>query len=44
MNNIDEKKLWRNWKVKVRCFSGVMVDDMKDYSNPLLKKEPRRDK
>ena len=40
MNDIDEKRLSRNWNVKVRCFSGATVDHMKDYLKPLLKKEP----
>ena len=42
LNNIDEK-FDLNTKisnVSVRSFSGATIEDMKDYSIPLLQKEP----
>ena len=36
---IQEGKL-RNYKAKVRAFSGATVDDMHDYLKPLLRKKP----
>ena len=39
-NNLDEKRLSRNNRVKVRCFSGAKINDMYHYLEPLLQKQP----
>ena len=39
-NQIDEKRLSKQYNVKVRAFSGASVQDMYWYLHPLLAKEP----
>ena len=39
ISGIDENRL-RKYKAKVRSFPGARIDDMYDYLNPLLKKNP----
>ena len=38
LNNLDEKKLGRN--VKVRCYRGGVVDDMFDLANVVIRRKP----
>ena len=38
--NLDEKRLGRDSKVKVRCFPGGTVEDMFDHVKPILKRSP----
>ena len=41
INGINEKRISTNFKsVKVRCFSGAMIDDMNFNLTPLLRKKP----
>ncbi len=40
LNNIQEDRLGKKRKVKVRAFPGATIEDMYDYLTPLLKKEP----
>ena len=43
LNNIDERLLDKNGMVKVRCFSGSTVYDLKNfYMVPLLRKRPTK--
>ena len=39
-NNLDERRLARNSRVKVRCFPGAQINDMYNYLEPLLQKQP----
>lgn len=39
-NQIDEKRLSKQYNVKLRAFSGASTDDMYWYLEPLLAKEP----
>ena len=39
-NNLDEKRIGRNNRVKVRCFPGATINDMYHYLQPLLDKQP----
>ena len=41
LNGIEENRLNKNRRVKVRCFPGALVDDMYHYLLPLLKKRPK---
>ena len=40
LNNIQEDRISKNRRVKVRAFPGATIEDMYDYLTPLLKKEP----
>ena len=40
LNNIPENQLQKNFKVKVRVFTGANICDMNDYIALLLRKEP----
>ena len=40
MSQIDENRLSKKFNVKVRCFSGCLINDVYDYLASLLKKEP----
>ena len=39
-NKLDEKRLSRNNRVKVRSFPGATINDMYSYIKPLLEKQP----
>ena len=40
IKQVDENKMSRNSSIKVRCFPGAKVEDMADYTKPLLKSQP----
>ena len=41
LHGINEKRLSKDWNVKVRAHSGATIRDMYDHLNALLRKKPR---
>ena len=39
VKQVGENKMLRNKSIKVRCFPGAKVEDMADYTGPLLKSQ-----
>ena len=40
IKQVNENKMSRNKSIKVRCFRCAKVEDMADYTKPLLKSQP----